>query len=97
MTIRHNIPAREYSDSLYRIEACAEHAPDGEHEIAKQFVSVLGSISNEILARLKQIGLPIDNCDGIREIEAVICGAVLHEDWAAVVEAEEFGRRITDA
>ena len=98
MSIRPNIDAREYNRRYELIEACAENAPEGVHEHAKELVAVIGDVADLLLRELKRAGFPICNCDGIREIEAVIYGAVLKQYYAAVAGAEGFGEAMgTDA
>lgn len=91
MTIRTTIGVRALNDKLNLIDACAENAPEGTYDEAKQVREIIGDMADEFMRRLQTIGLDTPNCDQIREVEAVMYGYVRDANPLVVATAEGFG------
>ncbi len=76
MTIRRNVNIDALNDRYNYLERCAEKAPDGTYALSKATVETIGEIADDIMRRVRALGLRANNCDGIREVEAVIYGYV---------------------
>ncbi|MBO9878478.1 hypothetical protein [Xanthomonas sp. D-99] len=93
MTIRSRIDARALNAALESFERCADEAPRGTYEHAKQLATLIGETAQSLISGLREIGLDANNCDGIREVEAVIYGYIKDSNPDATVfpTAEGFG------
>lgn len=70
MTLRN----RAMSDRLSNLQACAEHAPEGTFERAKQAVGVINECAESIFEIFKQSGFKLAGDDRFRDIEAALYG-----------------------
>ncbi|MGS0567052.1 hypothetical protein [Xanthomonas oryzae] len=93
MTIRSYIDARALNTELESFERCADESPAGTYEQAKELAELIGRIADDLIRGLRAIGMQADNCDGIREVEAVIYGWIKNSNPDATVfpTAEGFG------
>ena len=76
MSIRRCIDAQALNEQLGNLEACAENAPDGAYDHAKQISAFLGETFDHLRTELAAIGLKLDNSDKYREFEAVLYGLI---------------------
>lgn len=91
MTIRN----RELNRRLTDLESCAENAPAGCFEDAKDMAGAIGEISNYILDTLQELpGLKVSNGDRLRDLEAAIYGFVLEHNPGRFEAAEGFGEHV---
>lgn len=74
MTIRTSINASALNEAYDHFLRCAEDSPEGTYEEAKAITSLIGEVADKLLKDIKALGLKADNCDRIREVEAVIYG-----------------------
>lgn len=93
MTIRNSIDAQALSRAYDDFERCAEEAPDGAYEEAKAVKALIGGLADRLIQDVRALGLKADNCDSIREVEAVIYGYLKASNPEATVFAvsEGFG------
>lgn len=91
MAIRKHIDAKQLSDRLSNLEACANNAPDGTYEHEKLVVEFIGDTVDGILREAKALGLKTPNCDQIREVEAVIYGYLTDANPLTFAAGEGFG------
>lgn len=66
------ISNKYWNDRLSNLERCAEDAPQGTYEFAKDVAGAVDEVSNHLLSSLRARGLKADNCDALREVEAAI-------------------------
>lgn len=76
MTIRSHIQAGSLNEAWGHFEAAAEAAPEGTYEQAKQVARLIGTFADDLVNGLRTLGLQANNCDGIRDVEAVIYGYI---------------------
>lgn len=76
MTIRSCIDARALNAQLENLEACAENAPEGAYEQAKDLSAFFGDTFRHLKTELSLMGLGLDNSDRYREFEAVLYGLI---------------------
>lgn len=97
MTIRTSINAAELSDDLGHFQRCAEEAPDGAFAQAHQVADVIARAANSLITELRCLGLRADNCDLIREVEAVVYGYIKASNPGENIFplAEGFGEALT--
>lgn len=89
--MRNHINIRELNDSLSKLNDCADHAPSGTYEDAKELNDLLGDTCDEFMRQLKAMGLKTPNCDQIREVECVLYGYVVDANPMRYATAEGFG------
>lgn len=96
MTIRYCINAAALNTQLGYLERCTEEAPDGAYEHAKALRALIGETADRLMADLRALGYQADNCDLIREVEAVIYGYVKdsNPERSDLITAEGFGEHI---
>lgn len=94
MTIRSNINARDLNTDLGNLESCAEHAPEGTYQIAKDTVAAIGECAETILATVRALGLKATGDDRLREIEAVIFGYIVANNEDVLTSAIGFGEHV---
>lgn len=70
MTI-HN---RELHERLSNLQACAEHAPEGTYERAKEAAGVINDCAESIFEIFKAAGFKLNGDDRFRDIEAALYG-----------------------
>lgn len=83
------------NERLSNLEACAENAPDGTYESAKEIASLVGDLSNAVLRGLRETGHGARNDDALRDLEASIYGYIIASNPNAdfLVAAEAFGEQ----
>lgn len=91
MTIRSHIDARALNEQYGKFLDCAENAPEGTYEAAKEVERFMSETADTILEGARRLGLTPCNADGIRELEAVIYGYLKAGDVALFSQAEGFG------
>lgn len=77
---------------------CTEEAPVGTCEEAKKIADAIGYLADTILEKSREVGAPICNADGIRNIEVNIY-AHMRESTAVpnpVRAAEKIGKALSD-
>lgn len=94
MTIASHV--RELNDRLTRIERCADMAPEGTYERAKQAAAAINDASNGILDALRSYDFKALNDDRLRNLEAAIYGYLLegNPDESSLITGEGFGEHI---
>lgn len=63
---------REQIKEFESFRRCAEEAPAGAHEQAKQVNQIIGDTCDRFMRELREAGLLADNCDRIFEIEVAL-------------------------
>ncbi len=94
MTISAHV--RELNDRLTHLERCAEIAPEGTYQQAKDAASAISDASNGILHALRAHGFKAKNDDQLRNLEAAIYGYLLdsNPDAYCLLTAEGFGKHV---
>lgn len=87
MTIRSHIDARE-ANRLYTAfeEGCA-NAPEGTFERALLIRDIIGNMCDSFLTDMKELGVGVCNCDGIREIEVLMFDMLRRKNDAGQIPA----------
>lgn len=81
MTIRTNVNLNAASDLLgFATDGCSQ----ASHTAVDCVLELIGETVDELRKQLVAMGIPVDNCDGIREVEALIY------DWARRAKPEAF-------
>lgn len=102
MTIRSSINVRSMNDSLRNIQACAEDAPEGTYDFAKEFVKqfqeAIGDFHKDLHERMGKLGLKVSNTDTFCEIEALTYGMIVAENYdnAGIITSQSFGEAMRD-
>lgn len=93
MTIRTHIDAQALNRAWTALQRCASDAPAGTYEQASAIAGVVEGCANTLIRELRSIGMNVNVCDGIREVEAVIYGYIKNANPDAEVfpMAEGFG------
>ena len=68
MTIRD----REMAARFDNFETCAEIAPERTYEQAKELRRLIGETVDNLIREFQRAGVPVNNCDGARNIEVAI-------------------------
>jgi len=63
---------REMEAALRNFKQCADEAPKGTYEDAKQLNNVVGNACDQLMKDIRALGLKADACDLIFEVEAAI-------------------------
>lgn len=84
---------REQIKDFENFRRCAEEAPDGAYEQAKQLNQLIGDTCDRFIRELREAGLLADNCDRIFEIEVALYNYTKASNPEACVfpTAEGFG------
>lgn len=59
-------------NELRNFRDCAEHAPDGTHQLAKSVNDLIGDTCDQLIRDLRALGLSADNCDGAFRLEVAL-------------------------
>lgn len=96
MTIRTHIDLHRWSDRLADLERCAEEAPERTYQRAKDVAELLGDIVDDALTRISAAGFKTDNCDGAREVHALLYAWLVeaNPDCNDLLVAEGFGEHL---
>lgn len=89
MTIRD----REMAARFDNFEVCAETAPARTYEQAKAVRHLIGKTVDHLIREFQRAGVPVNNCDGARNIEVAIYRWLVesNHDNATFPTAEGFG------
>lgn len=90
MTI-HN---RELNNRLGYIERCADVAPQGMYEIARNASAVIDIVSNHLLTTMRAHGFNVLNDDRLRNIEVAVYGYLVEANPGMLADAEGFGEHV---
>lgn len=63
---------RTLEQALSQFKRCADDAPPGTYEAAKQLNAVIGETCDTLIKDIRALGLNADNCDLIFQVEATI-------------------------
>lgn len=87
---------RKLNNRLSLIERCAEIAPDGTYQRAKDAAAAVADASNGILAAFRDHGFNTLNDDRLRNLEAAIYGYLLegNPDECGLMTGEGFGEHV---
>lgn len=92
MTIRSNINARDLNDRWSNLERAVECAPEGTFEQAKAVAEIVAETANRLVKASAAAGLKVNNCDQLREVEAMIYGWIVDaQEPGELIAAEGFG------
>lgn len=96
MSIRPNVNLAAMNKNLSLLDTCRQEAPEGMFTAACELSGIIGDTCDELIKTLNAAGYKTENCDGIREIEALIYDWVRRSnpDNLVFAEAEGFGRAI---
>jgi len=84
------------NDRLTFLERCAEMAPEGTYQRAKDAADAINDASQGILDALRTHGFKALNDDRLRNLEAAIYGYLLegNPDECGLITGEGFGERV---
>lgn len=88
---------RPLNNRLTHLERCAQMAPDGTYQRAKDAAAAIADASNGILDSLRSHGFAAPNGDQLRDLEAAIYGYLLDgnpADHNGLAVGEGFGEHI---
>lgn len=79
--------------ALAHLERCADVAPEGTYEKAKELVAEMNEIIDEVIKRIRAIGLEADGCAGARKLHRELYDYVKFSNIRAgwLVASEGFG------
>lgn len=79
--------------ALTRFKRCAEGARDGSFQDAKRLNDTIGETCDDLIVKIRSLGLKADNCDLIFEVEATIYNYVKRSNPAneLFAKAEAYG------
>ena len=99
MTIRRHVDLSSINEDFMCFEVACSEAPEGMFLQAREIRDrVLGYSADEFLRVTKSNGLETDNCDGIREVEALMFDLVRKKNPDSEIEAAiGLGRVLRDA
>lgn len=72
MTIRRHVDLAAINSDYIRFEAACEETPELVKPVADTARILIGEVCDDLLNIMKNIGLSVCNCDGIREIEVLM-------------------------
>lgn len=76
--------------------AC-EEAPEGTYLQAKDIRRLIGDLADALIRKGRDLGLEVDTCDGIHNVEATMFDMLRQKNPDSQIEqAIGFGRTITD-
>lgn len=84
---------RELHQRLSNIEDCAEHAPEGTYERAKQAAAFINDSAEAIFALAKASGFKLNGTDRFRDVEALLYGVLVDSNPTeyGLITGEGFG------
>lgn len=87
---------RGVNNRLSNLERCAQLAPEGTYQVAKDVTDMIGDLSNELLRTLRSTGLRALNDDRLRNVEAAIYAYVLESNpnESGLATGEGFGEHV---
>lgn len=91
MTIPRTINMEALNERLGNMDNCAQYAPTRTFERAKTAHGIIGEALDDLIKRLAAEGFDVCNCDGVRQVEAVMYGWVVTSDPETFLVAEGFG------
>lgn len=79
--------------SFHNFERCAEVAPRGAYEQAKEIRQLIGDACDNLIRDLRATGMKADNCDRIRKVELAMYAYVKESnpDDGVFAVSEGFG------
>jgi hypothetical protein len=85
--------SRDENTAFANLRACADDAPEGTYEQAKQIRQAIAVAMDKLQARLKDAGLVVDQCDAAHACEAAMYAYAKRSNPEATVfpTAEGFG------
>jgi len=94
MTIASHL--RHFNRRLEFIERCAEKAPEGTYQRAKDAAAAVADASHSIMDALRSRGFTALNDDRLRNLEAAIYGYLLegNPDECGLITGEGFGEHV---
>lgn len=90
------IKFRELNSRLTYLERCAEIAPEGTYNRAKDAAQAINDASQGILDSLRRYGFKVHNDDRLRDLEAQIYGYLVtaNPEEYGLITAEGFGEHV---
>lgn len=87
---------RKVNDRFSHLERCAQMAPEGTYQQAKDVSEMIGSLSNKLLRTLRAMGMKALNDDRLRNVEAAVYAYVLESnpDASGLLVGEGFGEHV---
>lgn len=84
---------RELNSRLSNLRDCADTAPEGTYERAKQAAACLNECADSIFAIFKQHGFKLRDTNAFRDVEASLYGLMLdsNPEEYQLITAEGFG------
>lgn len=59
-------------EALNDFERCAEMAPERTYQLAKDLAQEMGDIVDDVISRVRALGLQADNCDKVRRLHEAL-------------------------
>ena len=85
------ITNRTLNRRLSNLQVCAQNAPDGTYEDAKQLVEAINDIMDGAMRDLSAVGVKVSGDDKIRNLEVALYEYVLSNNPDRFASAEGFG------
>lgn len=91
------IQNRELNQRLTNIQRCAEEAPEGTYEIAKNAAEAVDEAIEAVREIIRANGFKVNNTDPCRDLEAAIYGYLLvsNPDNTSLITGEAFGEHVS--
>lgn len=99
MSIRPNVDLRASNADYANIERAIKTLPAHAFPKARKAVEIVAETADHLLNSCREAGISTCNCDGIREVEALMISMLLSKEQpeGGIVEALRCGRRLSDA
>jgi len=83
-------------EALNDFERCAEVAPERTYQLAKDLAREMGDIIDDVINRVRALGLQADNCDLVRKLHVALYQYVKesNSDHTVFPTAEGFGEHV---
>ena len=88
------IQNRNLNNRLSNLETCAERAPDGTYQDAKDTVEAISNIANNVMHTLSAAGLKVTGDDRLRNLEVAVYEYIVALNPDRFASAEGFGEHI---
>lgn len=90
------IANRDANQRLSNLEQCAQEAPEGTYQLAKDVVALIEEASRDLMKNLKALGLKAPGDDRLRNLEVATFGYIAdcNPEAYSLITGEAFGEHI---
>jgi len=88
------IQNRQLNRQLSNLQVCAEKAPEGTYDDAKEAVEAINDIADHIMQTLSAAGMKVSGDDKMRNLEVSIYEYIIANNPDRFASAEGFGEHV---